>query len=44
MKRASQLQAEGQDDPPSAGMAWIPGGEFLMGSAEFSPRSARSTG
>ena len=37
MKRASQLQADGPGDPPSGGMAWIPGSEFLMGSQEFYP-------
>jgi formylglycine-generating enzyme required for sulfatase activity len=37
MTRASQLQADGRGDPPSAGMVWIPGGGFLMGSEEFYP-------
>lgn len=37
MKRASQRQAGGPADPTSAGMVWIPGGEFLMGSEEFYP-------
>jgi sulfatase modifying factor 1 len=31
------MKAERPGTPPSPGMAWIPGGEFLMGSEDFYP-------
>ncbi len=37
MKRGGQVQAESPGDRSSAGMAWIPGGEFAMGSDDFYP-------
>ena len=37
MKVASQTRAKAPGSPPSAGMVWIPGGEFLMGSEDFYP-------
>ncbi len=37
MKVAKQPKIEGPSAPPFPGMAWIPGGEFLMGSEAFYP-------
>jgi formylglycine-generating enzyme len=37
MKHASQLRAEKRSDPLTTGMAWVPGGEFQMGSDDFYP-------
>ena len=34
---ADQLEINGPGDPPFAGMVWIPGGDFLMGSEQFYP-------
>jgi formylglycine-generating enzyme required for sulfatase activity len=36
-ERIAQPDVERPGDPPFAGMVWIPGGEFLMGSEDFYP-------
>jgi formylglycine-generating enzyme required for sulfatase activity len=37
VKRIAQPDVNGADDPPFAGMVWIPGGAFAMGSEKFYP-------